>query len=109
NSLSFVFSAAAIWRIAVPQGFRAPRAERPGTRAWHDYRDGLVYMRRVPLTVGIAMISVGWAMGGGAAQILFALFGEQVFHRGASGIGSIWGFAGLGLLIGGAVGHALGR
>ena len=26
-------------------------------------------------------------MGGGAAQILFALFGEQVFHRGAAGIG----------------------
>jgi hypothetical protein len=59
--------------------------------------------------LGIGMISVGWAIGGGAAQILFALFGEQVFHRGASGIGEIWGFAGLGLLIGGAVGHAVGR
>jgi hypothetical protein len=55
------------------------------------------------------MISVGWAMGGGAAQILFALFGEQVFHKGPSGIGSIWGFAGVGLLIGGAVGHLAGR
>ena len=42
-------------------------------------------MRSVPLMVGIGMISVGWAMGGGAAQILFALFGEQVFHRGAAG------------------------
>ena len=40
---------------------------------------------RFPLMMGIAMISVGWAMGGGAAQILFALFGEQVFHRGAGG------------------------
>src|ERR1051326_5219210 len=56
NSLSFVFSAAAIWRVAVPQGFRALRAERPGVPAWHDYREGLSYMRRVPLTVGIAMI-----------------------------------------------------
>jgi MFS family permease len=55
------------------------------------------------------MISVGWALGGGAAQILFALFGEQVFHRGASGIGSIWGFAGIGLLFGGAIGHLAGR
>ena len=109
NSLSFVFSALAIWRIAVPQGFRAPRAERPGVPAWHDYREGLSYMRRVPLTVGIAMISVGWAMGGGAAQILFALFGEQVFHRGASGIGSIWGFAGIGLLAGGVIGHLAGK
>ena len=55
------------------------------------------------------MISVGWALGGGAAQILFALFGEQVFHRGASGIGAIWGFAGIGLLVGGAIGHIAGR
>jgi MFS family permease len=59
--------------------------------------------------MGIAMISVGWAMGGGAAQILFALFGDQVFHRGPAGIGSIWGFAGIGLLIGGALGHLRGK
>ncbi|HJZ97895.1 MAG TPA: MFS transporter [Candidatus Solibacter sp.] len=109
NALSFVFSAAAIWRISVPQGFRAVRSDKPVARGWHDYRDGLAYMRSVPLTMGIAMISVGWAMGGGAAQILFALFGEQVFHKGPSGIGSIWGFAGVGLLIGGAVGHLAGR
>ena len=61
-------------------------------------------MRSVPLMFGIAMISVGWASGGGAAQVLFALFGEQVFHRGAAGIGEIWGFAGVGLLIGGWAG-----
>ena len=109
NSLSFVFSAAAIWRIAVPHGFRAKYGGAAGQRPWHDYRDGLAYMRSVPLTMGIAMISVGWAMGGGAAQILFALFGEQVFHRGPAGIGSIWGFAGIGLLLGGAIGHLRGR
>jgi MFS family permease len=109
NSLSFVFSAAAIWRIAVPGGFRAKRHAHIAQRPWHDYRDGLSYMRSVPLMMGIAMISVGWSMGGGAAQILFALFGEQIFHRGASGIGSIWGFAGIGLLIGGAIGHLTGR
>ncbi len=44
--------------------------------------------------MGIGLLTVGWAIGGGAAQILFALFGEQVFHRGAEGIGTIWGFAG---------------
>jgi MFS family permease len=109
NSLSFVFSAIAIARISVPQGFRAARPARSGGRGWHDYIEGLAYMRGVPLTMGIAMISVGWAMGGGAAQILFALFGEQVFHKGPAGIGSIWGFAGVGLLIGGAIGHLAGR
>jgi MFS family permease len=110
NSLSFVFSAWAIRQISVPGGFRVQRASAaPATRPWHEYREGLAYMGSVPLMMGMAMISVGWSLGGGAAQILFALFGEQVFHRGASGIGSIWGFAGIGLLIGGAVGHIAGR
>ena len=125
NSLSFVFSAWAIWQIAVPEGFRARRLvtdagayAAPGTAAsgtamhgtaMHDFREGLAYMWSVPLMIGIAMISVGWAMGGGAAQILFALFGEQVFHRGAAGIGAIWGFAGIGLMLGGATGHLVGR
>ena len=110
NSLSFVFSAWAIWQIRVPGGFRARRGRAaPGGRPWHEYGAGLRYMRGVPLLVGMAMISVGWSLGGGAAQILFALFGEQVFHRGPSGIGTIWGFAGAGLLVGGFVGHAVGR
>ena len=110
NSLSFVFSAIAIWQIKSPGGFRAKRhASHLAKRPWQEYRDGLSYMSSVPLMMGIAMISVGWSMGGGAAQILFALFGEQIFHRGATGIGSIWGFAGIGLLIGGAIGHLTGR
>jgi hypothetical protein len=66
-------------------------------------------MFSTPLILGIAMISVGWATGGGAAQILFTLFGEQVFRRGPAGIGTIWGFAGVGLLIGGAIAHRGGR
>jgi len=110
NSASFVFSAWCIWHLVAPDGFRAERAVPAESRApFHDFREGLAYMWSVPLMVGIALISVGWAMGGGAAQILFALFGEQVFHRGAEGIGSIWGFAGIGLMLGGATGHLIGR
>jgi len=52
---------------------------------------------------------VGWATGGGAAQILFSLFGEMVFHRGPAGIGTIWGCGGVGLLIGAAIAHRMGR
>ena len=33
-------------------------------------------MRSRPLILGIGMIAVGWATGGGAAQILFSIFGE---------------------------------
>ncbi len=66
-------------------------------------------MRATPLVFGIAMLSVGWASGGGAAQILFSLFGEKVFNAGPLGIGIIWGFAGIGLLIGGAIAYRLGK
>jgi predicted MFS family arabinose efflux permease len=110
NSLSFVFSAWAIWQISVPGGFRVKRAvTASSTPAWKEYAAGLSYMGSVPLMMGMVMISVGWSLGGGAAQILFALFGEQVFHRGPSGIGSIWGFAGIGLMVGGGIGHLAGR
>jgi MFS family permease len=112
NSASFLFSAIAIALLKTEGGFRAVRIAGSATqvlRSWSDYRDGLAYMRSTPLIFGIAMISVGWATGGGAAQILFTLFGEQVFHRGPAGIGTIWGFAGIGLLIGGALGHLIGR
>ena len=78
-------------------------------RPWHEYVEGLRYMRSSPLIFGIALLGIGWASGGGAAQILFSLFGELVFHRGAEGIGYIWGCAGIGLIFGGALGHYLGR
>jgi MFS family permease len=113
NSLSFLFSAVAIWMMKAAGGtFRAQRTAAAGSgavRPWHEYREGLQYIRSTPLILGIGLLSVGWAAGGGAAQILFTLFGEQVFRRGASGIGEIWGMAGVGLLVGGGLAHLIGR
>jgi predicted MFS family arabinose efflux permease len=113
NSFSFLFSAFCIWQLHVTKGtFRVNRSavtEADVMRPWHDYREGLRYMRAFPLLFGIAMIHAGWATGGGAAQILFGLFGDQVFHKGSIGIGVIWGFAGVGLVLGGLVGNLLGK
>ncbi len=112
NALSFLFSAFCIGGLKPPRnGFRARERslnETEVVRPWHEYTEGLRYMRATPLLLGIAAVSVGWATGGGAAQILFSLFGELVFKRGPAGIGIIWGFAGIGLLAGGALGHWLG-
>jgi MFS family permease len=118
NASSFLVSALAISRLKPPegqQGFRAKRrnpqalTESEVVRPWHEYREGLRYIRSAPLVLGIALIGVGWATGGGAAQILFTLFGEQVFNRGPAGIGIIWSFAGMGLLVGGAFAHWFGK
>ncbi len=113
NSLSFVISALCISRLRVREGgFRPQRAaltESDVARPWHEYREGLRYMKSSPLIFGIALLAVGWATGGGAAQILFSLFGELVFRRGAAGIGVIWSFAGIGLLVGGGIAYKLGK
>jgi len=92
--------------------FRPPKralTETDVARPWHEYREGLAYLRGVPLLFAISLVHVGWATGGGAAQILFSLFGEIVFNRGAMGIGLIWSAAGVGLLVGAAVAHRMGE
>jgi hypothetical protein len=113
NALSFLVSALCISRLSLPgRGFRAARralTEAQVVRPWHEYREGLRYMRGHALIFGIALIAVGWATGGGAAQILFSIFGELVFRRGPVGIGIIWGCAGIGLLCGGAFAYRIGR
>ena len=112
NALSFLFSAWCISRLRVEKGFRAERrdlGEDRVARPWHEYVEGLRYMRSAPLILGIGLVAVGWATGGGAAQILFSVFGEMVFHRGSVGIGIIWGSAGVGLICGAIVAHRLGR
>jgi MFS family permease len=110
NALSFVISAMCISQLRRPGGFRPVQVERKHRQTGLvQYRDGLRYMRSTPLVFGIALLSVGWASGGGAAQILFSLFGEKVFNAGPIGIGVIWGFAGIGLLIGGSIAYWLGK
>jgi MFS family permease len=113
NALSFLFSAACISRLRTGRGgFRAERTaltEDKVVRPWHEYTEGLRYMKASPLILGLALVGIGWASGGGAAQILFSLFGELVFNRGPAGIGYLWAAAGVGLLVGGTFAHWLGK
>jgi MFS family permease len=110
NSLSFVISALCISQLRRTGGFRPAAVERKLKQTGLvEYREGIRYLRATPLVFGIALLSVGWASGGGAAQILFSLFGEKVFNAGPLGIGVIWGFAGIGLLIGGSLAYWMGK
>ena len=113
NSLSFFVSAFCIGNLRSVHGhFRAENRslnETKVARPWHEYREGLGYMATNPLILGIGLIAVGWASGGGAAQVLFTLFSEMVFKRGPEGLGELWGTAGIGLLIGGFIGNRIGK
>ena len=113
NALSFVFSAWAIWHLRTPEGHFRPERKLVTHHSFGEFRKDLketsAYMRATPLIFAIGMAYVGWATGGGAAQILFTLFGELVFKRGSEGIGIIWSAAGVGLVIGGVLAHRIGR
>ncbi len=111
NAASFVFSALCISRLRAPRGFKAERravTEAGVLRPWSEYADGLRFIRSTPLLFTLALVHVGWASGGGAAQILFTLFGEVVYPYGPAGLGTIWGFAGIGLLAGGTFANRAG-
>jgi len=112
NAFSFLFSALCISRLHGSRGFRSDRSaitESRVVRPWHEYTEGLRYMRATPLILGVGLVGVGWATGGGAAQILFSIFGEVVFQRGPAGIGIIWGCAGIGLVCGALFANYIGK
>jgi MFS family permease len=112
NAFSFLFSAACISRLRLPQGLRSKArdlTEDRVLRPWHEYTEGLRYMRSTPLILAIGLVSVGWASGGGAAQVLFSLFGENIFNRGPAGIGIFYGCAGVGLVVGALLANSIGR
>ena len=113
NAISFVFSAWAIWQLRNPEGHFRPERKLVTHHSFGEFRKDLketfAYMRATPLVFAVGMAYVGWASGGGAAQILFTLFGELVFKRGSEGIGIIWSCAGVGLVIGGVFAHRMGK
>ena len=111
NALSFLGSAVCLLFFrSGPKEFEPPVGNRQTRFQPHrEFVDGLRYLKSEPLLLSIALIGVGWATGGGAAQILFSVFGEKVFHRGAAGIGIIWGCAGLGLVAGGVAANWLNK
>ena len=115
NALSFLISAACIGMLRVPAGasFQAVRrdlSEDRVARPWHEYREGLRYMSGTPLILGDRAGRCGIGRrAAAAAQILFSLFGEVVFGRGAAGIGEVWGCAGIGLIAGGVLANTWGK
>ena len=109
NGASFLASAAAVMLLRSPDGHFRPAGRHAPVHPWTDHVEGLRYIWRTPLVFAIGMAGVGWASGGGAAQILFTLYGEVVFRGGPAAVGWIWGSAGLGLVGGGVLALWLSR
>ena len=108
NAASFVVSALFIQGVHSPEGHFRALGKTQHHGGWSEFASSVRYIRGTPLVLAIGLTGVGWASGGGAAQVLFTMFGERVFNAGPAGVGFIWGFAGVGLVLGGLVGHRIG-
>jgi MFS family permease len=109
NALSFLVSAGLILRIRFPelQIARGQHKDKPSYA--REFWDGLRFVRHQPIVLGLLLVGVGWATGGGAAQILFSLFAVDVYHAGESGIGILYSAAGFGIVVGATTSNALFR
>jgi MFS family permease len=105
NALSFVASAWCIYQIRFRNQVFVTKAKPTSSDSSfvRDLREGMVFVRSNPIVLGLLLIGVGWATGGGAAQILFSIFAIDVFHAGDQGIGILYSAAGLGIVIGATV------
>jgi len=78
-------------------GFRAKRKvkiEDDEIRPWHEYREGLRYMRSVPLVLAIALLSVGWPPAAARPRFSSPCRRSGLQWRSRRNR-VIWGFAGL--------------
>lgn len=108
NAVSFLLSALFIRGVHSPQGHFRALGKSQQSGGWTEFTASVRYITGTPLVLAIGLAGVGWASGGGAAQVLFTLYGERVFNAGPAGVGFIWGFAGVGLVVGGVLGHRAG-
>ncbi len=94
NALSFLIAAALIASMDIP----SPKVERKAT-PWHDFKEGLIYLRQYLPALNLVGVKTGWGLGAGAL-VLLSVFGQQVFKAGDAGIGFLYAARGLGALIG---------
>lgn len=102
NAVSFLLSAVLIYQIRFQawSGLPLEKAAKTTLAFAREFREGMSFIRSNPIVLGLLLIGVGWATGGGAAQILFSIFAIDVLRAGDQGIGLLYSAAGLGILIG---------
>ena len=101
NAVSFIIAAVLIATIDIP----SPRRE-SYSHPWHDFTEGLHYLRQHLSSLALVGVKTGWGMAAGSL-VLLSVFGEQVFKAGDAGIGQLYAARGLGALVGPFVIHPL--
>src|SRR6266550_6922630 len=109
DAASFLFSAAILWRMRVRfseerVGTGSQPAQRPSGRLragpyTDSIRETARYAKTHPRVLALLVVKAGYGTGAGVIAML-SVFGKEVFHAGAVGIGLLFASRGLGALIG---------
>jgi MFS family permease len=98
DALSFLASAAMLWTMHAR--FSAAReAHHVRPPLLESMRETVQYARREPRVLGLLSVKGGYGLGAGVVAMV-SVFGREVFHAGAFGIGLLFAGRGAGALLG---------
>jgi MFS family permease len=101
DSLSYLVSAAFLWRTAIPQDADPEASVASVGAVFSNIANGWRYLWQHKPVGRMALAKSTWSLGGGALVYMLALLGESVMPGSpALGIGLLYGFRGLGTGIG---------
>jgi MFS family permease len=109
---SYALSALFISRAAIPRVEHPPRAQSLATMlGFTDLKEGWLLVARSPRLRRTLWVKVGWAIPGGTAILLYAVFGERLFTLAGSSdvaMGLLLGMRGVGAFAGPLLARRLG-
>ena len=109
DSLTYLVSAAFVYRMVIPQEKAEAMAGMPAVQAAvRQIADGWRYLRAHPPVRRMALAKATWGLGGGGLVLILALIGDALFvGTGTTGIGLLLAARGIGTGIGPIVVRAL--
>lgn len=97
DAVSFLASAAILWRMRAQFAEERPRLDQPPLL--ESMRETLRYARGNPRVLALLTSKGGYGLGAGVIAML-SVFGKEIFHAGAFGIGLLFAARGVGALLG---------
>ena len=97
DAVSFLASAAILWRMRAQFAEERPRLDQPPLL--ESMRETLRYARGNPRVLALLTSKGGYGLGAGVIAML-SVFGKEIFHDGAFGIGLLFAARGVGALLG---------
>lgn len=97
NALSYLWSA---WHIRKCHWQEGSRHLRSNSSYLHSLKAGFKEALHNRVVRAIILIGISWGLAGGGYYILIPVLGQQIYHMGGLGIGTLYMIDGVGVLIG---------